>query len=169
MSYYEVQTKTSADGWVNTWTNSWGRPWRFENRKLAKLQLQKFFGSVGMAVARGDMLEDCVREDYRIVLCKSLTSKLKKMMSAVTPEDWVARIKAIHDPAVRVKVANIVWWDYFADRPSPKAWHHLDTYLEAYEFSKDTLSVDRILTGLIKVGYPSGVPHFIAENRVRAA
>lgn len=71
----------------------------------------------------------------------------------ITPEEWFSRISKIEDQKVRVKVASIVWWDFFANQPADQRWPHLDEFIYKYRFLGDP-SEDDLYRGLRSVGYP---------------
>jgi hypothetical protein len=70
-----------------------------------------------------------------------------------TPEEWVSRIDLINPASLRVKVACIVWWDYFGGRETERAWHQLDHYVRAWNPNLPE-DVSLIVKELIQLGYP---------------
>lgn len=75
-----------------------------------------------------------------------------------TPSEWLRLLRTdIQDPIVRVKVAQIVWWDYFSHRHCTNAWHHLDGLVAAYRplgLDLCTPPKGMIAEALKAVGYP---------------
>jgi hypothetical protein len=88
---------------------------------------------------------------------------INSAMTAIKPEEWLRRIMRIFNMVTRIRVANIVWWDYFAGKRNSKP--HLNGYIQMYIRQMGDHSVRKIAKGLAKVGYPSGPPYFIAERR----
>lgn len=57
---------------------------------------------------------------------------------------------------MHVFVAQIVWWDYFADKPVPSRWGDLDLWLYAHPgtFRKEMWPTDQeMVDALISIGY----------------
>lgn len=80
----------------------------------------------------------------------------RAMLEAKRPEDWRRDVDMIDDRAVRARVAAIVWWDYFGDRPASSPWRHLNCYLNADYVKIDT---DRLKQGLVVAGYTPWQAH----------
>lgn len=80
---------------------------------------------------------------------KALRVRLLRLRS---PEEWSRMIHAISNDAVRVKVACIVWWDYFGSRRTEDRWPHLDALINQ---GLGNLSFDKSLAAktLVKLGY----------------
>lgn len=73
------------------------------------------------------------------------------------PGAWRELILALSDEGVRGWVANIVWWDYFADRLMSDRWSELDEWLHIaperlgeFEDEKGRRELER---ALLAVGY----------------
>ena len=66
-------------------------------------------------------------------LIKKEIAVTKKLLSKLTPKAWLAQVESIQDYETRVRVANIVYWDWFGDRPSDKRWSELDEYLTLFK------------------------------------
>ena len=68
------------------------------------------------------------------------------------PEEWSEMIHSIRDHAVRIKVACIVWWDFFGNRSTSDRWPHLDTLVEK---GCGNFSFNRTLVAkaLVRLGY----------------
>ncbi len=60
--YYEVQTNTTINGWVNVWQTD-GEPLNFLSEKGARDALVEFFEDLTIA----EMFDKYSRDDYRIV------------------------------------------------------------------------------------------------------
>lgn len=73
----------------------------------------------------------------------------RKGLRAVKPEVWVKAIESIKSTDLRIRVACIVWWDFFASRPD---WHQLDQYLTMWK-SNQILDLDVVRNALVQVGY----------------
>lgn len=69
MAYYEIQTYTLCDGWVNTWNivDTEGHEWpvTFRTRKEAEDELEGYLEELREAVEWGE-LEDYSPEDHRV-------------------------------------------------------------------------------------------------------
>lgn len=83
---------------------------------------------------------------------KALRVRLLRLRS---PEEWSRMIRAISNDAVRIKVACIVWWDYFGSRHTEDRWPHLDALVNK---GLGNLSFDKSLVAkaLIRLGYLAG-------------
>lgn len=46
-----------------------------------------------------------------------------------TPEQWLADIELLPD-FMQVRIAHIIWWDFFGGRKISQRWPHLDHYLD---------------------------------------
>ena len=68
----------------------------------------------------------------------------------VAPEEWARRVESL-DESVRAKVASIVFWDHFGDRPYGHRWPHLDALLRV---EIPDVPDDAIAMALMSVGYP---------------
>jgi hypothetical protein len=85
-----------------------------------------------------------------------LNSQIKaleeRLLILRAPEEWRRMIYAISNEAVRIKVACIVWWDYFGSRSTENRWTHLD---ELVNQCRGNLSFDKSLAtkALVKLGY----------------
>ena len=78
-------------------------------------------------------------------------AKLRK----VDPRDWKSRIMEL-PTRMQVFVAQIVWWDYFADKTVPNRWPELDMWLRAHPstFRKEMWpSNEEMVDALISIGY----------------
>lgn len=75
------------------------------------------------------------------------------VLKLVPPEEWVRRIDLIQDNKVRAKVASIVWWDFFGDRPSGHLRNFFDHCLSQWVLDDEASSNDTA-AGLVAVGYP---------------
>ena len=71
MIYYEVQTRTICDGWVNTWheydDDNEEIPMVFDSFESALEELDEFIYDCDKAYNMGDIESPYLREDYRIV------------------------------------------------------------------------------------------------------
>lgn len=81
----------------------------------------------------------------------------KDYLRARRPGVWRELILELPDEGVRGWVANIVWWDYFADRTMSERWPELDEWLNVppdrlEEFETES-GRQRLETGLLAVGY----------------
>jgi len=65
MAYYELQTYTLCDGWINTWKDNNDAPISFDTREQAERELEDFFEDLRDAVECGD-LEDYDHDDFRV-------------------------------------------------------------------------------------------------------
>jgi hypothetical protein len=57
---------------------------------------------------------------------------------------------------MQVFVAQIVWWDYFADKTVPNRWPELDMWLRAHPstFRKEVCPTDEeMVDALLSIGY----------------
>ncbi len=66
------------------------------------------------------------------------------------PGEWNAVVDSIPDFALRVRVARIIWWDYFASKRDGNT--HLDKYIDIRD---EPAPVDRdtMIAALVTVGY----------------
>ena len=70
-----------------------------------------------------------------------------------TPEEWRENIERIRCHNIRLKVASIVWWDFFGERNTTERWPHLDNYLSQYGRERYTRE-ETVMRALMLVGYP---------------
>ncbi len=73
----------------------------------------------------------------------------------VDPREWRARIMEL-PVKMQVFVAQIVWWDYFADKEVPKRWSDLDMWIDAHPatFRKEVWPTDEeMVNALVNIGY----------------
>lgn len=76
-------------------------------------------------------------------------------LRTVDPRDWKSRIMEL-PTRMQVFVAQIVWWDYFADKTVPTRWPELDMWLRAHPstFRKEVCPTDEeMVDALISIGY----------------
>lgn len=74
-----------------------------------------------------------------------------RMLRTKSPHEWARDILVeIKDKNLRNRVACVVWWDFFAQRPIHKRWPHLDRYIDA-DFAP--VDDDTLARGLAAVGY----------------
>ncbi len=76
-------------------------------------------------------------------------------LRTVDPRDWKSRIMEL-PTRMQVFVAQIVWWDYFADKTVPNRWPDLDMWLRAHPstFRKEVCPTDEeMVDALIGIGY----------------
>lgn len=78
--------------------------------------------------------------------------KARTRLNRRTPDEWRSAIDAIADPILRVQVACIVWWDYFAHREVTARWSQLDDYLKtwrpSWEINQPALEAELLCLGL---------------------
>ena len=77
--------------------------------------------------------------------------KNRALLKERTPEEWARAVRQIEDRDLRCRVGCVVWWDYFAYRPVPERWHHLDRYVNS--ITTPDVSIDALRVGLFQVGY----------------
>ena len=76
-------------------------------------------------------------------------------LRTVDPREWRSRIMEL-PTKVQVFVAQIVWWDYFADKMVPNRWPDLDMWLRAHPdtFRKEAWpSNEDMIDALVSIGY----------------
>ncbi len=80
---------------------------------------------------------------------KTLRAWLLRLRS---PEEWNRMIYAISNNTVRIKVACIVWWDYFSSRHTEDRWPQLDALVNQ---GLGNMSFDKssVAKALIRLGY----------------
>ena len=79
--------------------------------------------------------------------------EIRRCLRERTPENWLLRIEMIKNLNVREKIAKIVWWDYFANKPRIKGYNnHLDKYANV-QFTDTMISPDDMCNELRKIGY----------------
>jgi len=78
-----------------------------------------------------------------------------------TPKDWKKQIMRLA-PSVRVPVAYIVWWDFFAQRMPAERWDHLDKLIDAPWVDAPPVVVEKALHAL-------GYTPYLAVRRLRGA
>ena len=92
---------------------------------------------------------------------KELRLAVKKLRARAGNE-WNGLVGAFNDRALQVKVASVVWWDFFSNRNITKRWEELDEFLvDAFNPELPEPSVEALKNGLIAVGYPPA----LAEKR----
>lgn len=57
----------------------------------------------------------------------------KRVLGKLHGQAWLAQIGMIKDEETRIRVANIVWWDFFGGQTVEKRWPEFDGYLEAFK------------------------------------
>lgn len=78
-----------------------------------------------------------------------------KFGQTVTPEEWAKRVELIQDFAVRTKVAGLIFWDFFGNRPADKRWTCLDVYVKvAWAPRSKEPDGKAVCDALVSVGYP---------------
>lgn len=78
----------------------------------------------------------------------------------ISPVEWMKRIISIENPNIRLKIANIVYWDFFADN-HPECRKLFDKIILQWDQLSEPTSAETLLA-LVRVGYPQN----IAEQRV---
>jgi len=63
-------------------------------------------------------------ERERINKNKQMSDSLRKR----SPEEWRSLVLQVPSD-IRAYVARLIWWDWFANRPVPDRWPHLDEFL----------------------------------------
>jgi hypothetical protein len=80
----------------------------------------------------------------------------KKTLMRKSPDRWLAEIERIPDYAVRMKVASIVYWDYFSGRKCTEAWPHLNYLVDAMppqSYNVPMIDPKLVEDALFSVGY----------------
>lgn len=81
----------------------------------------------------------------------------KKWLKLREPGEWRALVLGVADLEVRQWLANVVWWDFFADRLTGERWTELDEWLDiTADHLEDFESRGRrreLERALIRVGY----------------
>lgn len=97
-----------------------------------------------------------IRAQQKAEACWAATQKAERIWRAAveerTPEAWRAAIDQITDLNLRIKVACLVWWDFFADRPAESRWPHLDDLIKEYK-PETQLKPAALAAAMRKVGY----------------
>jgi hypothetical protein len=76
-------------------------------------------------------------------------------LRARTGNEWNKLVGSFNDRALQVKVASIVWWDFFSNRNITQRWEELDEFLiDAFNPNLPDPSVEALRDGLTAVGYP---------------
>lgn len=88
----------------------------------------------------------------------------KQLLVWRPPADWERRIEAIENRQVRIRVACIVWWDYYSGQPDDTGWHGLDHYL--VERVGD-ITEDQMAAGLETLGYTPFQARHRAQGKLR--
>jgi hypothetical protein len=70
--------------------------------------------------------------------------------------EWNRRIRLLPPGPVQVKVASIVSWDFFCERPADKRWKHLDDLVMQWDKKTDP-DPQLVMAALIQIGYPPDV------------
>lgn len=104
------------------------------------------------------------RDLTRGTRCKRKIERMRRwgrVSRKFAPDEWRRRIDdLVVSAAVRIQVACIIWWDYFADH-SPR-WGSLDDLVAAWR-PDQCADRDCVRDALEHLGYP---PH-MARERVR--
>ena len=84
----------------------------------------------------------------------TVQADLDLMVAAASrsPDDWRAAIDGIGDLSVRVKVAGIVWKDWFGHRPASNGWQHLADHGVVSLPDRDA-DPEKVCQALIGIGY----------------
>lgn len=90
--------------------------------------------------------------------------RAKRVLVGRAPADWEQRIEQIEDRQVRIRVACIIWWDFYSGQPDDSAWHGLDHYL--VERVGD-ISEDEMAAGLETLGYSPFQARHRAQGKLR--
>jgi len=77
------------------------------------------------------------------------------------PQEWKRLVMKLA-PSVRVPVAYIVWWDFFAQRMPAERWDHLDKLIDAPWVDAPPVVVEKALHAL-------GYTPYLAVRRLRGA
>ena len=73
-----------------------------------------------------------------------------------TATEWNGLVRGIVDPAVQVKVANIIWFDYFSPRDNTERWPELDDLVALWhptQFKEPPM--EEVEKALIGIGFPA--------------
>jgi len=82
------------------------------------------------------------------------------------PSEWNRLVARIRSRPVQVKVASIVWFDIFSNRPATDRWDDLDEYLkDAFNPDFQEPATEDVEYALEAVGYPKKM----AERRAQVA
>jgi len=95
-------------------------------------------------------------ENAALLEAESIT---RAELNEKTPDQWEREISKLRPYAVRLRVACLVWWDYFGGRKYTDRWPHLDGYLGQDYIETESSDV---AAGLRRVGYTP----YMSEKRV---
>jgi hypothetical protein len=84
----------------------------------------------------------------------------KRLIAKREPGRWAKIVESIRRDDVRERVANIVWWDWFAWRDVSDRWPHMDELRDRMGRARSPRRHD-VLLALVKIGYP----RFLADQR----
>lgn len=76
-------------------------------------------------------MSQMTKETRKLLNHEKLTAK--RVLGKLHGQAWLSQIAMIKDEETRIRVANIVWWDFFGDKTVGKRWAEFDGYLEAFK------------------------------------
>jgi hypothetical protein len=63
-------------------------------------------------------------------------------------------VSRVRGRETRIKVACLVWWDWFGNRRATDAWPHLNQWIAAYWVGMEA-DPTKVSAALISMGYPA--------------
>lgn len=111
--------------------------------KRNKAALRKAAAELSAAVsafeANKDLADMYGRDSKAAQSLRLSESEWATAAAARPPAAWAAAVSKIGDRALRARVANIVWWDFFGNRPASEPWTHLDEMREGWKAADEPI------------------------------
>lgn len=125
-----------------------------QNFEIRKANIKRSFRRLPLVpLLRVHKVEAWARE------LKKRETEIRRALNDRSPQTWARKVEAIQGKA-RQRVACIVWWDFFSDRPVKERMPHLDRFMACRLLGRAT--DEEVVAGLCKVGYSP----WMAENRM---
>jgi len=83
-----------------------------------------------------------------------------------SPNEWLRLVETIEEP-IRTHVAQVVWWDFFAQQDSEDRYPQLDYYLKKFVLEHPRKAPKPEISGAVKVDFEESKRIKFEEDRLQ--
>lgn len=98
-----------------------------------------------------------------------LRRELKLRTDHRTPQQWISLIEKIDGELIKIKIASMIFWDYFGDMINAKEAHfYFDKYLEKWQSKCASVQInpDQVIKALVFLGFPYKIAEIRGSIRI---